>query len=85
MSRQGLSQAEPMYFTELINMKKLDHNVETGEINKVEMTKDEIAQHNKDNAEAEARIAAQEAKKVEKSALLSRLGITAEEAALLLS
>jgi hypothetical protein len=66
-------------------MKRLNHNVETGEITEVEMTKDELAQFKLDQAAAAARTAEAEAKAEAKTALLERLGITADEAALLLS
>lgn len=73
-----------MYFTELINMKKLEHNVETGEVLEVEMTKEEVAQRKLDEQEAAKKIADEEAKVAAKNVLLNRLGITAEEAVLLL-
>jgi hypothetical protein len=66
-------------------MKKIEHNVETGEITEVEMTKDELAQLKLDQDAAAFRTAEAEAKAEAKSALLERLGITADEAALLLS
>lgn len=65
-------------------MKRLNHNVETGEVTEVEMTKDELAQFKLDQEAATARTAEAEAKAEAKSALLERLGITAAEAALLL-
>ena len=61
------------------------HNTDTGEIIDREMTEAEFTQHKKDQAEAEAfktNLAAQE---TAKAALLDRLGITADEAKLLLS
>ena len=61
------------------------HNVETGEIIEREMTAKELASI---QAEAEAFQAEKEAeatKAIEKAALLTKLGITAEEAKLLLS
>jgi len=66
-------------------MKRLNHNVETGEITEVEMTKDELAQFKLDQANAIARATEVEAKATAKAELLERLGITADEAALLLS
>ena len=64
---------------------KLVHNVETGEVKETVLTAAEVTQQTKDkasNAELQAELkAAADAK----SALLERLGITAEEAALLLS
>jgi len=47
-------------------------------------TKEEIAAHAVRTAEYEARLAAEADKAIAKAALLERLGITAEEAALLL-
>jgi hypothetical protein len=64
---------------------KLVHNVETGEVKETVLTAAEVTQQTKDkasNAELQAELkAAADAK----SALLKRLGITAEEAVLLLS
>ena len=65
-------------------MKKLEHNVETGEVREVEMTKEEIAQRKLDEQAHANKVAEEEAKAANKAALLDRLGITAEEAALLL-
>jgi hypothetical protein len=56
-------------------------NALTNELVYVEMTADELAQLTKDNEAAAANIAA---KAADKSAILEKLGITAEEAALLL-
>jgi len=61
------------------------HNVETGEIIEREMTVLEIAQWEADKTEAESRKVVETTKAAEKAALLERLGITADEAALLLS
>jgi hypothetical protein len=74
-------------------MQKIIHNVETNEISNVDLTVTEIdeleAEKNdrlKLRAEsANARLQAETAKTVEKAALLEKLGITADEAALLLS
>jgi hypothetical protein len=63
---------------------KLVHNVATGEISEVELTAVEIAQHTKDKADSVAELQAQSTKLEQKAALLERLGITADEAALLL-
>ena len=65
-------------------MKITEHNVETGEVVKRDMTKDEAAQYKIDEAARVAMIAKIEADAIAKAALLERLGITAEEAALLL-
>jgi hypothetical protein len=63
------------------------HNIETGEIVDVEreMTKAELDQLQKDQAEAQLLMETEAAKATEKAALLEKLGITADEAALLLS
>ena len=61
------------------------HNVETDEIIDREMNDAEYKQHLKDVAEYEANQVEAEAKATAKAALLDRLGITAEEATLLLS
>ena len=69
--------------------KKLIINCETGEQTEVELTAEEIAQREADAAKAEADRVAKEAedkaKAIAKAELLAKLGITAEEAALLLS
>lgn len=62
----------------------LEHNVETGEVIEREATAAELAQAAKDKAAAEARAAEAEAKEATRQALLDRLGITADEAKLLL-
>jgi hypothetical protein len=68
---------------------KLIINCETGEQTEVELTAEEIAQREADAAKAEADRVAKEAedkaKAKAKAELLAKLGITAEEAALLLS
>lgn len=61
------------------------HNVETGEIIEREMNSDELAQWETDKAEAEAKAQAETAKAAEKAALLAQLGITEDQAKLLLS
>ena len=61
------------------------HNIQTGEVTEREMTSEEIAQKVIDQAVETARIAETEAKATAKAALLTKLGITAEEAKLLLS
>lgn len=67
---------------------KIIVNCETGETLEVELTAEEIAQREADaKAAAEAKAAEdadKAAKAAEKAALLERLGITAEEATLLL-
>jgi hypothetical protein len=61
------------------------HNVETGEIDERDMNKSELDALKKQVALDEAIAAEREAKLTAKEALLSKLGITADEAALLLS
>jgi hypothetical protein len=61
------------------------HNVETGEIIEREMNAEELAQWEADRASEAAHKAAEATKAAEKAALLARLGITEEEAKLLLS
>jgi len=60
------------------------HNVETGEIIDREMTADEIKTHDANAAALKALEDANSEKASAKALLLERLGITAEEAALLL-
>ena len=61
------------------------HNAETGEIVDREMTPEELAEANARKAEANLEAKAHEAKATEKAALLAKLGITEDEAKLLLS
>jgi hypothetical protein len=61
-----------------------EHNIETDEIIDREMTDAEFEFFTKAKAEGEAKAAAEAAKAHERSALLAKLGITEEEAALLL-
>ena len=65
-------------------MKITEHNVETGEITQRNATKEELAQAAKDQAELNARLAQEAAKAEAKIALLKKLGITEDEARLLL-
>ena len=68
---------------------KLIINCETGEQTEVELTAEEIAQRETDAAKAEADKVAKDAadatRAEAKAELLARLGLTAEEAALLVS
>jgi hypothetical protein len=66
-------------------MKKIIHNVETGEIIEKDFTKAELVQNEIELAEYAERKAQEQAKAEAKAELLDRLGITAEEAQLLLS
>ena len=61
------------------------HNVQTGEIVDREMTDAEFKQYQAEQALVQLKESEQAAKAEAKAALLNRLGITAEEAALLLS
>ena len=61
------------------------HNIETNEIIDREMNDAEFAQYEVDEAEALVRQAEAEAQATAKAALLAQLGITEEQAKLLLS
>ena len=61
------------------------HNCATDEVIVREMNDEEYAQHQADVATAEAKAASRAEKEAEKAALLAKLGITADEAKLLLS
>ncbi len=67
------------------SLKTTIYDLATGEVTVRDLTPEEIAQYNKDQQDYEAKKAAEAAKIAEKTALLERLGITADEAALLLS
>lgn len=60
------------------------HNITTNEIIDREMTDEEFAQYELDRATSLSKENKEKAKATQKNALLDRLGITAEEAALLL-
>ena len=60
------------------------HDIATGKIEEREMNETEFAEYEKMQAENNARIANEQSKAEAKAALLERLGITADEAALLL-
>ena len=60
------------------------HNAETGEVIEREMTAAEFNQYEMDQAEAKRQREAEAAKAAEKAALLAKLGITEDEARLLL-
>jgi hypothetical protein len=64
---------------------KVIHNVTTGEIEQVDLTADEIAVIKADEAAVVAEAEAKAKTETDKAALLSKLGITADEAKLLLS
>jgi hypothetical protein len=61
------------------------HDAESGEIIVRPMTEDELAQVAKDTAAHNAAKAAKEKAEADKAALLARLGLTEDEAKLLLS
>ena len=61
------------------------HNIETGEIIEREMNAQELAQLEIDKADEAAHEAAEAQKAADKAALLTKLGITDNEAKLLLS
>ena len=61
------------------------HDLATNEVIDREMNDAEFAQYEADQAAQAAQAAAEAAKAAEKEALLARLGITADEAKLLLS
>lgn len=61
------------------------HNVETNEVIEREMNAQELAQFEKDQAAAKLQAEAKAATLATKASLLQRLGITEEEAKLLLS
>jgi len=60
------------------------HDVSTNTITDREMNAEEFAQYEADQAASATQAAAEAAKAAEKEALLERLGITADEAKLLL-
>ena len=75
-------------FTESHKMDKLtvlEHNVETGEVIERDMTAEELAQWELDQAQAHAKVQQIAEAQAAKAALLEKLGITEEEAKLLLS
>lgn len=71
-----------------MTLQKVIHNVVTGEIITRDYNADEIAQHDKDVADAKARAdadkAAATAKQVARQAVLDKLGLTSDEITALL-
>ena len=61
------------------------HNIETDEVIDREMTNAEFAEFELQQSEAQAKAEAEATKAAEKSALLAQLGITEDQAKLLLS
>ena len=66
-------------------MKKLNYDGLTGQETVTDLSAEQLAQYEIDKADAKAKQDEAKAKATAKAALLSRLGITAEEAVLLLS
>jgi len=62
----------------------IEHDLETGEVIEREMTKAELAQVAKDQAEAQTQKDQEAEKAAAKAALLAQLGITEDQAKLLL-
>ena len=65
--------------------KAIEINAETNEIIERDLTPEELAEKAKSQLAYDTRIAEQQAKAASKAALLDRLGITEDEAKLLLS
>lgn len=65
-------------------MKIVEHNVETGEAIERDMTPEELAQAKIDAKDEADRLKAKENQAIAKQSILDRLGLTADEAALLL-
>jgi hypothetical protein len=65
-------------------MIRVEHNVATGEILEITLTQKEVTELEKVAADRAADIAKLQSKTEAKAVLLERLGITADEAALLL-
>ena len=66
-------------------MIKIEHNVETGEITTRDLTNEELTQLEIDAENVENNRQKEATKAAEKAALLAKLGITDDEAKLLLS
>jgi hypothetical protein len=60
------------------------HNIETGEVIEREMTTDELSQYEADQAVTAAAQAEAEAREAQRQVILDRLGLTSEEARLIL-
>jgi len=69
----------------MTNQFRIEHNLETGEVTEIELTAEEIAELSALSAETEAKIAAETQKATDKTVILTKLGITEDEAKLLLS
>jgi hypothetical protein len=66
-------------------MKITEHNVATGEVIERDATEEEVDQAAKDQAELNKRLETEAQKAIKKAALLAKLGISDDEAKLLLS
>jgi FMN-dependent NADH-azoreductase len=66
------------------NLKIIIHNVETNEIIERDMTTEELAQYEQTQLAEATKQAEAEAKAAERQAILDRLGLTADEAKLIL-
>jgi hypothetical protein len=64
---------------------KLVHNVETGEVSEVELTKDELAQRELDIKASKVAAIEADAKAQAKQAVLDKLGLTQDEISALLA
>jgi hypothetical protein len=64
---------------------RIEHDLQTGEVKEIKLTAKEIAEAAKQDAEAIARAEAEATKAAEKTAVLAKLGLTADEVAALLS
>ena len=64
---------------------RIEHNLETGEVLEIELTADELIEHEKTLAQSNAALAAEKKKIADKEALCAKLGISMDEAKLLLS
>jgi hypothetical protein len=64
-------------------MEKLEHNVETGEVKILQMTDAELEQRELDNQLHLEKKTQLEAKETQRQAVLTRLGLTEEEARLI--
>jgi len=81
-------QAALTHYLEREKMFRIEHNVETGEVTEIELTAKEIKEIESDLAKSEAQRASEQANRIAdaeaRAALLAQLGITEEQAKLLL-
>jgi hypothetical protein len=64
---------------------RVEHNLETGEVIEIELTDEELKKLSTDKLKVETELQVEVQKATEKAALLAQLGITADQAKLLLS